>query len=884
MQQRRDTSSNWTSVNPTLASGEIGVETNTLRFKVGDGSRSWASLPYAGTTAYTLSATTTNTTPTRLTGEVWSIRGGIRRGFSGLMQMVGSLDTLTTGTLSGASVSVTPDYPGHALAITVTGPATASVDWQATVLTSEKISTQQALVGGCTDPDVGNYNAAADFDNGSCSFSAVPSSPNLKPIAYEGEIESLDVTVGSSSLYPAFDPEVKDYYVQTSSNYSGSASYSVTINGESPITGSTRAGKTLQINDGTNYYYVRLLPSDVTPSTPSGAPGVGYAPGYYLTAYSPGSVESSSYYYVFDSRGVPVWYGRTAGSAVSLHPGSEANRVFQNVPSGSRRVLRINSSSVSRSLKSMLPSPDYGTPQWGTHESLEVALPLSRKGNIVSQSYSNGFYIQEQSPGGDLVWEWHSQDYFTSVDVEYYHINSVDVHPTTGNVLVSLRNCSAVLCIDYQTKNVLWVLQGPPSGDYGTLEAVAISSQTQDTKWLTLSGEPEVDGFQYVGPRAQHDARWRVNITPTVAGNEVISLFDNQSESNFGFTSTGAGPSARGVVYEIDYANGVAIHRSSVFSENGTSPFMGSYSIVYDGGVWSHTMNLPTQHPSMVEWVGAIDGQKTKILEVDYSGNLYRIIKVPPTFLRADNLRATCGINVDTGAFLAADSGGGGGGGGGNTSLLLHFDGTNGSTTFTDSGPNALAVTATGTAQISNAQSKFGGTSAYLDKGFSGGLTSAALVGDSASFGFGTGDFTLDGWFYATSLGGATMFSVGTFGNGLLIRRQGGTNDDIYVAGTSYNYPDGLGLNLNQWTHIAVTRESGVLKVFLNGVQRLSVTAGDDLGASQPFVVGAALHSIDEEPWGAMDAFEGYVDAIRVVKGLAIWSEDFTPPSSPYTA
>lgn len=48
MQQRRDTAANWTSANPTLAAGELGVETDTLRFKVGNGSSNWAALAYIG--------------------------------------------------------------------------------------------------------------------------------------------------------------------------------------------------------------------------------------------------------------------------------------------------------------------------------------------------------------------------------------------------------------------------------------------------------------------------------------------------------------------------------------------------------------------------------------------------------------------------------------------------------------------------------------------------------------------------------------------------------------------------------------------------------------------------------------------------------------------
>lgn len=46
MQQRRDTAANWTSSNPTLLSGEFGYETDTGKFKVGDGSTAWTSLSY----------------------------------------------------------------------------------------------------------------------------------------------------------------------------------------------------------------------------------------------------------------------------------------------------------------------------------------------------------------------------------------------------------------------------------------------------------------------------------------------------------------------------------------------------------------------------------------------------------------------------------------------------------------------------------------------------------------------------------------------------------------------------------------------------------------------------------------------------------------------
>jgi hypothetical protein len=47
IQLRRDTAANWTSVNPTLAAGEVGFETDTKLNKVGDGTTAWTTLGYA---------------------------------------------------------------------------------------------------------------------------------------------------------------------------------------------------------------------------------------------------------------------------------------------------------------------------------------------------------------------------------------------------------------------------------------------------------------------------------------------------------------------------------------------------------------------------------------------------------------------------------------------------------------------------------------------------------------------------------------------------------------------------------------------------------------------------------------------------------------------
>lgn len=77
IQLRNDTSSNWTSANPTLAAGEMGIETDTDNFKLGDGVTAWNALPYGGiqgptgpTGATGLTGATGPTGPTGSTGPL----------------------------------------------------------------------------------------------------------------------------------------------------------------------------------------------------------------------------------------------------------------------------------------------------------------------------------------------------------------------------------------------------------------------------------------------------------------------------------------------------------------------------------------------------------------------------------------------------------------------------------------------------------------------------------------------------------------------------------------------------------------------------------------------------------------------------------------------
>jgi hypothetical protein len=214
-----------------------------------------------------------------------------------------------------------------------------------------------------------------------------------------------------------------------------------------------------------------------------------------------------------------------------------------------------------------------------------------------------------------------------------------------------------------------------------------------------------------------------------------------------------------------------------------------------------------------------------------------------------------------------------------NASLLLNFDGS-----FTDESVNGLTVTALGNASLATAEKKFGSGSVQLDSTYSNGAVSCLALEDSSDFGFGSGDFTLEGWFYSDdpTQTNHAMFSVGTYQNGLLVRLGGGSGDPVYLNGTLYQYANGHDFPAATWTHVAVVRNGGLLKVYIGGQEKLSANASDDIGSSRPLYIGMSAHAFESEQYGPTDGWIGYVDSVRVTKA-ALYCDNFTPPTSPPT-
>jgi len=156
------------------------------------------------------------------------------------------------------------------------------------------------------------------------------------------------------------------------------------------------------------------------------------------------------------------------------------------------------------------------------------------------------------------------------------------------------------------------------------------------------------------------------------------------------------------------------------------------------------------------------------------------------------------------------------------------------------------------------------------------------LAGPSnAAFAMGTGDFTIEFWAYFTNSAddNGPIFDTRTSANnGVLIRQGNGAGGianrvDCNCAGTTASSGT---ITFNAWTHVAVVRASSSLKIYLNGVGGTAVTASGNASASNSYI-GAFFDGLSVN-------FDGYLNNLRVVKGTAVYTANFTPPTSNLTA
>ena len=222
-----------------------------------------------------------------------------------------------------------------------------------------------------------------------------------------------------------------------------------------------------------------------------------------------------------------------------------------------------------------------------------------------------------------------------------------------------------------------------------------------------------------------------------------------------------------------------------------------------------------------------------------------------------------------------------------NVSLLLRGNGANASTTFTDGSLNAFTVTPFGNAQISTAQSKYGGSSMLFD-----GTGDYLTIPNNTALDLIGGAFTIEAWLYPTITksdacrifstgGGAVGWSATT---GIHVNLQLSTLAGILKFEISNNTTSPINIvtnnnvPINTWTHVAAVYDgANNVKLFINGQMESFTIATPARPSTNPT---AAVATIPGELGVVSSAFQGHIDDLMVSKGVARYTSSFTPPGA----
>jgi hypothetical protein len=172
-----------------------------------------------------------------------------------------------------------------------------------------------------------------------------------------------------------------------------------------------------------------------------------------------------------------------------------------------------------------------------------------------------------------------------------------------------------------------------------------------------------------------------------------------------------------------------------------------------------------------------------------------------------------------------------------------------------------------GNAQLSTAIKKYGSASMYFD-----GTGDYLTIPTNPGFVFGTGDFTIEAWFYIVSGSAGAIFDTRSGASGVAPLLYFSSSTLRYYMNGGDRITSGTTLSAATWYHVALARSSGSSKMFLNGAQ-----TGSTYADTNDFILTNTIN-IGRGNDGN-NVFNGYIDDLRITKGFARYTANFSVPT-----
>jgi Concanavalin A-like lectin/glucanases superfamily len=238
----------------------------------------------------------------------------------------------------------------------------------------------------------------------------------------------------------------------------------------------------------------------------------------------------------------------------------------------------------------------------------------------------------------------------------------------------------------------------------------------------------------------------------------------------------------------------------------------------------------------------------------------------------------TTSQTVDSIDYLLVGGGGAGGisyGGGGGAGGVL-----SGSTPISANTPYEILVGAGGTGQASSSNGEFIGTqgnNTSINPNWTGkfnGTSDYLTIPSNTALAFGTGDYTVEFWVNFTATPSGIVCLYNTNNTNFFFQYNPGTGFQTGIVGISATTTFAFTIATNVWYHVAVTRSSSTTRCWINGIQ---------IGTSQTDSTNYGQNGAQIAGLSGGQLLTGYMSNVRIVKGLAVYTSAFTPPSQTLT-
>jgi len=339
--------------------------------------------------------------------------------------------------------------------------------------------------------------------------------------------------------------------------------------------------------------------------------------------------------------------------------------------------------------------------------------------------------------------------------------------------------------------------------------------------------------------------------------------------------------------YGITVDNGIPAVAHNQSSGTNQGPFLTSGAIAVNDNTWHHivlTQTTGAQKTFRLFVDGILRGykQETNWTQSTTSSNIYIAQQGPNTYDEAvryftghlsgfrlsntvvaaySTASTTTGTSVFSGPTAPPTNTA-------NTVALLNY--TN-AQIFDQTAKNVLETV--GDAKVSTAQYKYGTGSIALD-----GTGDYLVTSSSVNNRLGSGDFTIEMWLYPSNTSSAYRAIIASDAyaattNGWTVYQNGTSIEMYYSSGgsTPNIFTATSALTSSVWQHFALVRSSGTLKAYVNGTQVASVSNSINFVGDKIFIGDSNAGDY---------FFNGYIDDIRITKGYARYTSNFTPPTA----